>query len=256
MATLAVSGKPVLHSGVTTDPPAVWVDVANADNKVQADHLAVDRPVRQSRHAYHSAGRQDGHAPHPRPVRIGARVPSLATTPRCACSWVSASFRASPSSSILVTGGVTLALSAASGLMEKDVTLDVAQRLGKLLEAAGAKVLYTRCDDTLPGSSRARAEGGRSQRATLHPLRDRQRCPRRSVRCDSLQRPRQRPRRKYAAPRPTTDAPRVHSLRAGHATGNGARLRPYRTAAPSTTRNPSSSSAIPKCPPCWSNSPT
>jgi N-acetylmuramoyl-L-alanine amidase len=35
-----------------------------------------------------------------------------------------------------------------NGLMEKDLTLDVSQRLGKLLQKMGAEVVYTRDDDT------------------------------------------------------------------------------------------------------------
>ena len=46
-------------------------------------------------------------------------------------------------------GGHDVGTHGASGLCEKDVVLDVAQRLGALLEARlGSEVIYTRTDDT------------------------------------------------------------------------------------------------------------
>ncbi len=150
VATLAVSGKPVLRSGATTDPPAVWVDVENADSRVQADHLAVnDRFVKAVTLTPAPADRTA--------TRLTlALSESVPCTVSCDNSEVRLLLGRCELSGLTIVvdaghGGSDTGAIGRTGLMEKDVTLDVALRLGKLLEAAGAKVLYTRCDDTLPG---------------------------------------------------------------------------------------------------------
>ena len=57
--------------------------------------------------------------------------------------------RSAASSSTPATAATTPAPSASDGIQEKDVVLDVALRLGKLLhERLGAEIIYTRSDDT------------------------------------------------------------------------------------------------------------
>ena len=149
LATLVVSGKPVLHSGTCDSPPSVWVDIENADNKVRNECLSVsDHCVKEATLA-----------PAPDQKGVERLTLSLAESVPCSVSCDRSQVR-------LLLGrceltGLTVAVDAGhggsdtgaigrSGLMEKDVALDIAMRVGKLLEEAGAKVLYTRCDDTLP----------------------------------------------------------------------------------------------------------
>jgi len=146
LATLSLTGKPAMKSGTTQDPPGVWVEVENAENKVARDHLtATDRWIK-------------GVALTPVPGRKGVQRLALTLSEAVPCS-VSCE---GPQIRLLLgrceLSGLTIVADAGhggsdtgaigrSGLMEKEVTLDIASRVGKLLEQAGAKVVYTRRED-------------------------------------------------------------------------------------------------------------
>ncbi len=63
-------------------------------------------------------------------------------------------------------GGLNLGTVAPGGLQEKDLTLDVSQRLGRLLERASFEVLYTRDDDSRVGLEE-RTEFAKKNRADI-----------------------------------------------------------------------------------------
>ena len=53
---------------------------------------------------------------------------------------------------------VSSAQAATGGILEKALNLDVALRLGRMLEASGYTVFYTRTDDSNPSRRRLRAQ--------------------------------------------------------------------------------------------------
>jgi N-acetylmuramoyl-L-alanine amidase CwlD len=146
LATLTASGKPAMKSGTTADPPGVWVEVENAENKVARDHLtATDRWVK-------------GVALAPVPGRKGVQRLTLSlseavpSSVSCEGTQVRVLLGRCELSGVTIVvdaghGGTDTGAIGRSGLMEKDVNLDIVERVGKLLEQAGAKVLYTRRED-------------------------------------------------------------------------------------------------------------
>ena len=146
--TLAATGKAHVACDPTSDPTSVCVDIENATNDIRPDRLTIqDQLVK-------------GVALGPAPDKPGVQrlTLSLAQATPYAISADRSQIR-------LVLGtcelsDLTIAIDAGhggndtgaigrSGLMEKEVTLDIALRVGQLLEQAGAKVVYTRTGDSI-----------------------------------------------------------------------------------------------------------
>jgi N-acetylmuramoyl-L-alanine amidase len=151
---LAVFGRPAYASGATEQPPSVWVDIANTESRLAEKSLQVeDRAVS----AVSCAASPDNPrtqrvtvlltepTPHTVVARSGElRVLIGRTGLDGLCVVVDAGH-----------GGHDTGAVGRSGLMEKEVNLDIAQRVAQQLEQLGAKVLMTRRDDSpaLPWSA-------------------------------------------------------------------------------------------------------
>jgi N-acetylmuramoyl-L-alanine amidase len=146
MLRLAVFGRPACTSGATDQPPSVWLDIANTENRLEQKTLQVQDSV--------VCGVTCGPSPdNPRTQRV--TITLTQPTPHAvvthsgevrvllgrteldgACVVVDAGH-----------GGHDTGAMGRSGLMEKEVNLDIAQRVRAQLEELGAKVLMTRTDD-------------------------------------------------------------------------------------------------------------
>jgi N-acetylmuramoyl-L-alanine amidase len=146
MLRLAVFGRPACTSGATDRPPSVWLDIANTESRLERKTLQVQDSV--------VSGVSCGPSPdNPRTQRV--TVTLTQPTPHAvvtdsgelrvllgrteldgACVVVDAGH-----------GGHDTGAMGRSGLMEKEVNLDIAQRVRDQLVELGAKVLMTRTDD-------------------------------------------------------------------------------------------------------------
>ncbi len=146
MATLAVSGKPQLTSGASEDRSTVWVDIENAQNQVDPAQLQVgDRLFKQVALA------PVADKPGVQRLTLSLAEPTPYAV-SCDSSQVRIMLGQCELSDLTIAldaghGGTDTGAIGRSGLEEKEVTLDIALRLGKLLEQAGARVVYTRCED-------------------------------------------------------------------------------------------------------------
>ncbi len=159
-ALLATSGKAQVTSGTTEDPATIWVDIENAQAQLAPDRLAVtDALIKEVTLA-------------PAPDRPEAQRLTLAlaqVTPYAVTSENNqvriAVGRCELSNLTVVVdaghGGGDTGAVGRSGLTEKEVTLDIALRVGKLLEEAGAKVVFTRSDDTVVRPLNGNGNGSR-----------------------------------------------------------------------------------------------
>ena len=143
---LSVFGKPVCSSGVTEEPPSVWVEVANADNRIEERSLEVsDRivsgvsvaPVAENPAAQRVTIALREAVPHSVISESGeVRVLLGRTEMSELCFVIDAGH-----------GGHDPGAIGRSGLQEKEVNLDIALRVRRELEATGARVILTRTDD-------------------------------------------------------------------------------------------------------------
>jgi len=159
MLTLSVFGRPACASGASEQPPSVWLDLANTENRLDDQQLQVqDRVVS----AVSCAASPD----NPRTQRV--TITLAEPTPHAVVT--------RPGEVRLLLGrtemdGLCLVVDAGhgghdtgamgrSGLAEKEVNLDIAHRVRERLEQLGAKVLMTRTDDSpvVPWRSGNRSE--------------------------------------------------------------------------------------------------
>jgi N-acetylmuramoyl-L-alanine amidase CwlD len=144
--TLSLFGDPRCESGATEEPPAVWVDLPNADNRLTAQSLEVrDRLVSGA-----SVGPAPG-KPGAQRLTVALRQPSEYVVSgrrgevrvllgRCELGGVCVAVDPGH-------GGPDTGAIGRSGLLEKDVNLDIALRVSRLLEETGARVVLTRSND-------------------------------------------------------------------------------------------------------------
>ena len=147
VVTVATSGKAVCRSETSDDPPAVQVEVLNAQSQIAAPELEVrDRLVSKvsAAEAQGKPGTQrvtialTGPTPHFVVSEAGAvRVLLGQTELTDLCVVVDPGH-----------GGPDTGAIGRTGLMEKEVNLDIASRVCRMLGEMGAKVLTTRRDDS------------------------------------------------------------------------------------------------------------
>lgn len=143
---LSTSGEAHFKTGTSDNPLCVWVEVENAENQIRASRLAVaDRLV--AKVALTAA-----------PGRRGAQRLTLTLTeptpyavrPERNALCILLGKRELSDITVVVDpghGGNDPGAVGRTGLTEKEVNLDIAVRVTQLLEALGAKVILTRCDD-------------------------------------------------------------------------------------------------------------
>lgn len=144
--TIAVVGEPRCHSGASDEPPTVWVDIAHAEAQPSLS------PPRVSDKLISMLSLS------PSPERPGAQ--RLAITLKAPAAHA---LSVAPGAVRLLVGQLEMAAlrvvvdpghggpdSGAvgrSGLLEKEVNLDIARRVARLLGQMGAQVVLTRTDD-------------------------------------------------------------------------------------------------------------
>jgi len=147
VVTIATFGKAVIQSGADPEPPTVWVDLANADNRIpELPPKVEDRLI-------------SGLAIATSPARPGAQRLTISLT--SAAEHLASSRPGEVRvllgklelSGLCVVidpghGGHDTGAIGRSGLLEKDVNLDIAQRVGRRLEAMNVKVRLTRTEDS------------------------------------------------------------------------------------------------------------
>ncbi len=145
--TVSTSGKAVYTSGASAEPPAVWLEVRNAENRIAAGRLEVKDKV------------VSGVTVAPSPTSPGSQRLTIALTAPTGHTVISergelrvlvGQFELNELCLVVDPGhgGPDTGAIGRSGLMEKDFNLDVALRVSRLLEAMGAKVRLTRSDDS------------------------------------------------------------------------------------------------------------
>jgi N-acetylmuramoyl-L-alanine amidase CwlD len=143
---VSTSGKAHFTSGKGGAPTSVWVDVENAENRIaMPDPPPTDRIVKEVK-VEPVAGKPGVQhlalsLSEPTPFRVVAEATKL----RVVLGQAELS-----GLSIVVDaghGGWDPGAVGRTGLSEKDVNLDIALRLARLLEEAGARVVLTRDDD-------------------------------------------------------------------------------------------------------------
>ena len=144
---VATFGDAVCQSGASSDPPAVWVDLMNAENRIAGPALEVkDKLV---------SGVSLGPAPG-KPgaqrlsISLSAPVEHRVVSDRGGVRVLLGQFELSDVCVVVDPGhgGPDTGAIGRSGLTEKETNLDIALRVRRLLEAAGARVLMTRTDDS------------------------------------------------------------------------------------------------------------
>ena len=144
--TLSLSGKARFKSGEGADPPSVWVEVENAENQVSAEKLAVlDRLIAgvslTARPGRRGIQRLTVTLAEPTPYAVKPEANALCIMlGKCQLSDLTVVVDAGH-------GGMDPGAVGRSGLTEKEVNLEIAQRVASLLESEGVKVILTRCDD-------------------------------------------------------------------------------------------------------------
>jgi N-acetylmuramoyl-L-alanine amidase CwlD len=147
VVTISTFGKAGCESGATDDPATIWVDVANADNRLTSptatitDKLVTAVAVGRSPEKP-NAQRLTISLTGPTEYRLVAergevRVLLGTVTMPDLCVVVDAGH-----------GGHDTGAIGRTGLLEKDVNLDIAQRVARKLEAMGVRVRMTRSDDS------------------------------------------------------------------------------------------------------------
>jgi N-acetylmuramoyl-L-alanine amidase len=166
IVTVSTFGTAVCESGATDDPAAIWVDFANADNRLTSPTATItDKLVTAV-----SVGRSP-EKPNAQRLTIsltGAtehRLVAERGEVRVLLGTVEV-----PDLCVVVDaghGGHDTGAIGRSGLLEKDVNLDIAQRVARDLEAMGVRVRMTRSDDSpvIPWSSSNREEHRRELQA-------------------------------------------------------------------------------------------
>jgi N-acetylmuramoyl-L-alanine amidase len=161
LAVVAVStfGKAVCRSGATGTPPAIWVDIASAENRIAGPAPEVhDRLV-------------PAIAVGPSPDRPGAQRLTISLTEPVEHNVVAERGEVRvllgkfemPGLCVVVDpghGGSDTGAIGRSGLLEKEVNLDIALRVARLLEGMGVRARLTRSADStvVPWSSGNREE--------------------------------------------------------------------------------------------------
>jgi len=155
MVTLSTFGRPLCQSGTTGDPAAIWVDVANADNRIASPTATIaDKLVTSV-----TVGRS--------PDKPNAQRLTISLTGPVEHKVISARGEVRvllgkvemPDLCVVIDpghGGHDPGAIGRSSLMEKEVNLDIAQRVAHRLEASGVRVRLTRTDDAplVPWSTR------------------------------------------------------------------------------------------------------
>jgi N-acetylmuramoyl-L-alanine amidase len=143
---VSTSGKARFTSGKGGDPTSIWVDVENADNRITMPNPPpVDRIVKEVKLEPVDGRPGVQHLAlslaEPTPFRVVAEATRLRVVLG----------QAELSGLTIVVdaghGGWDPGAVGRTGLSEKDVNLDIALRLARLLEEAGARVVLTRGDD-------------------------------------------------------------------------------------------------------------
>jgi len=147
LAALAVFGTPHCTSGSTADPPSIWVDLPNAENQIEQPEVQVsDKLVSQL-----TLG-PSPEQPGAQRLTIGLHRPSAHAVSAVRgevrvllgrCELAGVRVMVDPGH-----GGPDPGAIGRSGLTEKEVNLEIATRVSRMLEEAGASALLTRRDDT------------------------------------------------------------------------------------------------------------
>lgn len=152
-------GKPVCQSGTTDDPATIWVDMANADSRIASPSATIADKVVSGVVVERSPDK-----PNAQRLIISLtgpvahRVIAERGEVRVVLGTVSM-----PGLCVVVDaghGGHDTGAVGRTGLMEKEVNLDIAQRVARRLEAMGVRVKMTRTDDApvVPWDSSNREE--------------------------------------------------------------------------------------------------
>ena len=143
---LSVFGTPFCTAERVEDPPAVWVEVANAESRIERPELEVSDAVV----GRVSVGPAPG-KPGTERVTISLREP-VGYAVVTAEGEVRVLLGRFPLEELRVVvdaghGGHDTGAVGRTGLQEKEVNLDIAQRVYRMLQGMGAKVVMTRADD-------------------------------------------------------------------------------------------------------------
>jgi len=143
---VSVFGKAGCISGETEQPPSVWVELANADNRLPTRHIdARDRLVSD----ISCEPAPDKPGVQRLTIKLAESVPHSVVSERGEVRVLLGRTELADLKVVIDAGhgGHDTGAIGRTGLQEKDLNLDIALRVRELLEALGARVLMTRTTD-------------------------------------------------------------------------------------------------------------
>jgi N-acetylmuramoyl-L-alanine amidase len=166
IVTVSTFGKAVCDSGTTDDPPSIWVDLANADNRLTSPTAIItDKLV---------TGVALGRSPEkPNAQRLTVSLTGPTEhrlfVDRGEVRLILGAVELSDLCVVIDPGhgGHDTGAIGRTGILEKDVNLDIAQRVARKLQAMGVRVRMTRTDDSpvIPWDASSREEHRRELQA-------------------------------------------------------------------------------------------
>jgi len=159
VVTVSTFGRATCESGVSDDPPAIWVDVASAENRVSGPTPEMHDRLVSSVSLGPSPDKPDAQR---LTVALTEPTEHSLITERGEIRLLLGRFEMRGLTVVIDPGhgGSDTGAIGRSGLMEKDVNLDVAERVTRLLEGMGVRARLTRATDAavIPWSSSNRDE--------------------------------------------------------------------------------------------------